>query len=408
MKILMVNKFYYIKGGSERYYFLLKHLYESHGHEVIDFSMEDERNYESPYSKYFVRNVDYNNNNDLITKIKLASSIIYSKEARSKFEKLVKDTKPDVVHLHIFQHQISPSILDVVKKYNIPTIYTAHDLKMICLNYKMMHHNKICEECKNGHYINCIKYKCVKDSRLKSMVNMIEGYFHKWKKSYDAIDLIITPSCFYKDKFVQFGINPEKIMHIPNFIEDSLCLVSKIEKSKEYFLYSGRLSEEKGIMTLLKAIQNTDFLLYILGDGPLKSKIEAYIEENNMNNVVMWGFQKGQELMDFVANARAVILPSEWYENGPYSAIEALKLSRPIIGTDIGGIPELVHNNGYLFEYKNVTELREKMSLLMNADEIQYKDMEKASYELFNTNYTEDIHYSLLCEGYRKIGLDLS
>ena len=168
MKILMVNKFFYIKGGSETYYFSLKRKLEEEGHQVIDFSMKDEKNFESPYSDFFVDNVDYSGNSSLSAKLKMAANIIYSKEAKEKFESLVLKEKPDIVHLHIFQHQISPSILDVCKEYNIPTVYTAHDLKMICLNYKMMHHGRICEDCRDGHFYHCAFNKCVKDSFSKS------------------------------------------------------------------------------------------------------------------------------------------------------------------------------------------------------------------------------------------------
>ena len=146
MKILMVNKFFFVKGGSETYYFSLKKLLESKGHSVIDFSMQDDRNFPSEYSKYFVSGVDYNKPLGIKKKIKAGVNIIYSLEAKKKFEQLILDTKPDIIHLHIFQHQLSPSILDVIKKYNLPAVYTAHDLKMLCLNYKMMQHGKICEE----------------------------------------------------------------------------------------------------------------------------------------------------------------------------------------------------------------------------------------------------------------------
>jgi glycogen synthase len=172
MKILMVNKFHYVKGGSERYYFALKRLLERHGHTVIDFSMKDEKNEPSAYSEYFVDNVDYNQNPGTWDKVKMGLNIIYSKAARDKFEALVQKEKPDVVHLHLFQHQLSPSILDVLKKYEIPAVYTAHDLKMLCLNYKMMHHGKVCEECRGGKYYNCAKNRCVKDSFAKSCINV--------------------------------------------------------------------------------------------------------------------------------------------------------------------------------------------------------------------------------------------
>ena len=219
MIILMVNKFYYIKGGSETYYFALKRLLESKGHTVVDFSMQDDKNFVSPYSDYFVKNVDYNNKEGIFSRIKAAADIIYSFESKRKFERLVNEVKPDCIHLHIFQHQISPSILDVIKKYHIPTIYTAHDLKMLCLNYKMMHHGKLCEQCRGGKYFYCVLNKCVKDSYLKSCVNVVEGYVHRWRHSYDAINVIITPSLFYKNIFEKFGINCNRVIHIPNFID---------------------------------------------------------------------------------------------------------------------------------------------------------------------------------------------
>ena len=122
MKILMVNKFFFVKGGSETYYFSLKKLLESKGHSVIDFSMQDDRNFPSEYSKYFVSGVYYNKPLGIKKKIKAGVNIIYSLEAKKKFEQLILDTKPDIIHLHIFQHQLSPSIVDVIKNYNLPAV----------------------------------------------------------------------------------------------------------------------------------------------------------------------------------------------------------------------------------------------------------------------------------------------
>lgn len=402
MKVLMVNKFHYIKGGSETYYFALKKKLEEEGHQVIDFSMKDDRNFNTPYSKYFVEKVDYSEKTDFLKKIKMAINIIYSNEAKDKFETLVQNERPDIVHLHIFQHQISPSILDVCKKYNIPTVYTAHDLKMICLNYKMMHHGRICEDCKDGHMYHCLFNKCIKASFFKSCINTIEGYLHKWRKSYDAIDYIITPSDFYKRKFIEFGIQPERLIHIPNFLDRKYPIVNKRNDNEKYYLYFGRLSEEKGIVTLVKAIQGIESDLYIVGSGPLKKEIEEYINNQGIKNIKMLGFKSGQELIDIVGNAKAVVLPSEWYENGPYSAIEALQLGRPIIGSNIGGIPELVEENGYLFSSGKLEELTEIIKKFEKLSTIEYDQMKKKSFNIFNMNYTSDVHYAKLMEVYKK------
>lgn len=401
MKILMVNKFFYIKGGSETYYFNLKKLLEAKGHTVIDFSMTDEKNTASRYSSYFVDRVDYIGGN-AFDKVKAGLNIIYSFEAKKKFEQLIKDTKPDIVHLHLFQHQLSPSILDVLKKYDIPTVYTAHDLKMLCLNYKMMQHGKICEQCKGQKYYYCAKNKCVKDSFAKSCINVIEGYIHKWHHSYDTIDQIITPSAFYKNKFIEFGVSPERIVHIPNFLDTQRPAINCKSDKEEYYLYFGRLSEEKGVLTLLKAFEEINAKLYIVGTGALEKSIKQYIASRKLRNVQMTGFKSGQELRDIVGNAKAIILPSEWYENGPYSAIESLQLGRPIIGANIGGISELVAENGFLFESGNVRDLIEKINIMENLSMNSYESMKQKSVQIFEEFYTSKIHYIKLVEVYEK------
>lgn len=405
MKILMVNKFYYIKGGSETYYFELKRLLESKGHTVIDFSMQDEKNFVSPYSNYFVENVDYNNKEGIFSRIKAAADIIYSFESKRKFERLVNEVKPDCIHLHIFQHQISPSILDVIKKYHIPTIYTAHDLKMLCPNYKMMHHGKLCEQCRGGKYFYCVLNKCVKDSYLKSCVNVVEGYVHRWRHSYDAINVIITPSLFYKKIFEKFGINCNRVIHIPNFIDFNKHEIEFSEDRENYYLYYGRLSKEKGIMTLIKAVENLNVQLKIAGTGPLEEDVRQYVADKKISNIMFLGFKTGKDLSNIVGNAKAIILPSEWYENGPYSAIEALQLGRPIIGADIGGIPELIDNNGYLFKSRNIDSLKDAILKLEKLDNEQYGVFKDNSLNLFEKNYTNEKHYRLLKEAYRRAGI---
>ena len=405
MIILMVNKFYYIKGGSETYYFALKRLLESKGHTVVDFSMQDDKNFVSPYSDYFVKNVDYNNKEGIFSRIKAAADIIYSYEAKRKFEQLVNEVKPDCIHLHIFQHQISPSILDVIKKYHIPTIYTAHDLKMLCLNYKMMHHGKLCEQCRGGKYLHCVLNKCVKDSYLKSCVNVVEGYVHRWRHSYDVINVIITPSLFYKNIFEKFGINCNRVIHIPNFIDFNKPENEFSEDRENYYLYFGRLSEEKGIMTLIKAVENLNVQLKIAGTGPLEEDVRQYVADKKISNIMFLGFKTGEELSNIVGNAKAIILSSEWYENGPYSAIEALQLGRPIIGADIGGIPELIDNNGYLFKSGNIDSLKDAILKLEKLDNEQYGVFKDNSLNLFERNYTKEKHYRLLKEAYRRAGI---
>ena len=292
----------------------------------------------------------------------------------------------------------------MLKKYNIPIVYTAHDLKMLCPNYKMLTQGCICEKCKGDKYYNCVRNKCMKGSVLKSFVGTIEAYVNKWRNAYDKIDYIITPSKFYKEKFIEFGIEEKKVIHIPNFLNNDNIEYDKLEK-KDYYLYFGRLSEEKGIMTLVDAFQKIKLKLKIVGTGPLKENIEKYINEKNLNNIEVLGFKNGKELNTILGNAKCVILPSEWYENGPYSAIEALKLGRPLIGSDLGGIPELIDDgvNGFIFKNKDVKNLKECILKMEKLDSINREKMSQRSYEKFLDNYTELIHFEKIYTLYTKI-----
>jgi len=163
VKILMVNKYFHIKGGSETYIFSLKELLEANGHEIVEFSMHDPQNLASLYADYFVSNIDYNQRVGVLKRLQYAANIIYSREAYAKISQLIDLVKPDVAHLHLFQHQLSPSILYALKKKGIPIVYTAHDLKCLCANYKMLVNNRVCEDCKDGQHYNCWKNRCVKN-----------------------------------------------------------------------------------------------------------------------------------------------------------------------------------------------------------------------------------------------------
>lgn len=400
-----------MKGGSETYYFSLKRLLEQNGHQVIDFSMKDDHNFKSDYEDYFVENVEYNGKTSITDKFRMASHIIYSMEAKRKLERLIRDTRPDIAHLHIFQHQMSPSILSVLSKYKIPMVYTAHDLKMLCLNYKMMNRTGICEKCKGHRYYNCVRYGCIKGSVSKSMICMIEGYLHAFLKSYDKIDCIITPSKFYYDKFIEFGVDSRRVRYIPNFLEmpeerPATCKGSGEEDGSRYVLYLGRISEEKGVLTLIRAVEGTEWSLKIAGTGPLLESCQEYITQHHMENVELLGFKQGEPLRELVQRARAIVLPSEWYENSPYSGIEAISQGKVIIGSDLGGIPELIREgrNGYLFHAGDISALRACISRVNSLDEKEYQRMEAASRELFEAKFTAKLHYQQLMEVYRSCG----
>lgn len=402
MKILAVNKFYYMKGGSEAYYFSLNNLCIEKGYEIIPFSMKDEKNFKSKYEEYFINNISYANMN-LKTKIMNSAKMIYSVEAYKKIKKIVKDTKPDLAHLHIFQHQLSPSIIQALRREGIPIVNTIHDLKIICPNYKMLNKNGICEECKEGKYYNCFINSCIKNSKLDSLVTMFEAYLHKYLKSYLYVNKYICPSEFYRKKLLEFGIPENKVVHIPNYID--IKQFKPCYEAQNYFIYAGRLSEEKGIKTLIKAMKYVKTSkLCILGAGPLESELRNEVKDFKLNNIEFLGFKTGKELENIIRNSKFIIIPSEWYENCPMSVIEAMAYGKPVIGSNLGGIPELIQNEitGFIFSAGNEEEMASKINYLLD-NPTRCRSMGKEGRMAAQKLYNKDIHFQKLNDIYKSL-----
>lgn len=359
MKILMINKFFYRKGGSEAYMFDLIDLLKKNGHEVMEFSMTDKDNQDSKYKDFFIKNIDFSKREGFFKDLIKAGHLLYSFEARKKLQALIDKEKPDTAHLHNFSFQLTPSILSVLKKNNIPIIWTMHDYKLICPNYRLFTQGKICERCKKYKYHNAFRYKCIKNESAMSFLAMLEMYLHKIiLRSYDLIDLYVSPSKFLADKVMSWGINSEKVKHIYNFI--NLANFSVNPKIGHGLIYFGRLSEEKGLLILLEAMRELpEINLTLVGDGPQKEEIENYIKEQGLVNVKLVGYKRGQELYNLIKQSRLIVAPSIWYENNPISILEAFALGKPVIGADLGGIPELVKDGytGFLFKNRQSADL---------------------------------------------------
>lgn len=404
MKILLVNKFHWMKGGSETYYFELGKLLEEHGHEVAYFSMENEKNIKTGNKEYFVKASDMNSKD--VTK---ALSVIYSKENKKVMEKALDEFKPDIVHVNNFQRQLTASVIDAAKERNIPVVFTAHDVQAICPAILMMDPSRnICEECMGGKYINCIKKKCIKNSMLKSVLGAIEGKYYRSTNVYTKkIDYVLPPSEFYMNKLIQDGIPKDKISYIHNFIDVDAFDVKTEDKG--YALYFGRLSREKGIINLINAFAKLEKgTLYIAGDGPEKAEVEEVIKENKLEKrVKLLGFLNKEEMKETVRKCKFVVVPSIWYENCPYSVIETLCTGKPVIGANIGGIPELVkdNENGLIYKYDDVDALAEKMKKLFEDDKLVKKFSEQAK-EIAKEQYSKENYYKKIMRIYNKVGVE--
>lgn len=378
MRILQVNKFYYPLGGADKYFLDLSRALEKAGHEVAVFSMAHPKNIPSPFSQYFVSQINFNKGG-WRDKLRAPGRIIYSFEAKRKFKKLIVDFKPDIIHIHNIYHQISPSILDIAKKFKIPVIMHLHDYKLICPNYQLFADGKICEACKPRKYYRCTQKRCFKGSLLKSFLATIEMYLHHsvWEIYEKNINTFIAPSAFIKNKIIEFGWQPEKIKVIINPFSP-LFITSREEKDKiikeDYLLYFGRLSLEKGLSTLIKAAASSGSHLKFVGSGQAEAELKKIAEEYKVKAEFL-GFKSGEELRPVILQAKAVIIPSIWYENMPLSLLEALSLGKIVIAASSGGVPEIIKDgvNGLLFNAGDVDDLSAKIKLL---DSINLKVME--------------------------------
>jgi glycosyltransferase involved in cell wall biosynthesis len=412
MKVLMINKFYYLRGGTERYCFDMTRLLQGKGHTVIPFSMIHEKNWQSEYAPYFVEEISFERSASPwrpLASFRSAIRAIYSGEAREKLNSLIKAGRPDIAYLHNIHHQISLSILPVLKKHKIPIIWRLHDYSLFCPNYLFSNsHGAVCEACRGGRYYQAVLQKCRRDSRAASLVAAWGAYLDHWLGLPDLVDLFIAPSRFVKAKMIQHGLSASRLTVIPNFIELSAFEPAHLAppcKAKEgegdsYLLYFGRLSSEKGLRTLIQAVgQIPDSRLKIVGDGPQRQELESLAERMACGRVEFAGYQVMEELLITLKGAKMVILPSEWYENCPYTILEAFALGKPVIASDIGGIPELIEDgeDGLLFEPGNAEGLADRIRfLLQDGRRIQY--LGGNARRKVEERYGADPHYTRFLE----------
>ena len=358
MKILMINKFLYPNGGSETYIFKLGAQLQKMGHEVQYFGMEHEGRIVGNRVGAYTSNMDFHGGSKL-AKLLYPIKTIYSSEARKKIRLVLDDFQPDVCHLNNFNYQLTPSIILEIRKWEKQTghkckiVYTAHDYQLVCPNHMCNNPNTLenCEKCLGGHFLNCTKGKCIHGSLAKSAVGTMESVFWKWMRVYEQLDTIICCSHFMKTKLDTDPVLAKKTVVMHNFVDP---VAYKEVQKKDYVLYFGRFSQEKGIKTLIQAAKELPEIPFVFaGSGPLEHLLEGV---PNIRNV---GFQRGEALEMLIREARFTVYPSEWYENCPFSVMESQMYGTPVLGANIGGIPELIKvgETGELFESGNKSQL---------------------------------------------------
>jgi len=403
MNILSVNKFFWKKGGSEAVFLTEKELLEQHGHRVIPFSMHHPNNLESEFSQYFVDEVDYSRGS-VRDKLSAAFKIIYSFDAKQKMQSLLKEQRVHLSHFHIFQHQISPSVFGPLRQRGIPIILTLHDLKPVCPNYQMYVNGEVCERCKGRKFYHAFLNSCMKGSRAKSLISMVEMYFHYLMGYYQNVDKYIAVSQFHRNKMIENGFAANQIDLLPNCIDPKVFNFS--DRDEDYAVFVGRLSREKGVSTLIEAAELCPNIpIKIVGTGPEEAELKQAVQQKNLSNVEFLGYKSGDELISMMANSSFSLITSIVYENCPMSILESFALGKPVIGSKIGGIPELINENidGLTFTPGNPESLAEKMQKLWATTKANRKAMGRAGREKIVADFNPEKHYETLHGIYQSV-----
>jgi glycosyltransferase involved in cell wall biosynthesis len=400
MKVLLIHGLHIPIGGADKVYFNTGDLLEQNGHSVIYFSYKNIKNVPCEQEKYFV---------DAPSKLKSVLHAFYNIQASKRIEALILDEKPDIAHLHSFWGGLTPSILKVLRRYNIPVVHTVHDYNMICpVTTSIDRNGNICESCQGKYFYKCVLKRCFKGSIVKSLILASALTFRR--RFFDPVKLIdgfIFPSRFIYKKHLQYmpELGNSSSLLLYNFNPDTPSYTVNKYRRK-YFLYLGRLSYEKGLATLIKAFSGLkDIHLIIVGTGPLENFLKSTVEKLDANNIEFAGFKSGNELHALVSDASFNVVPSEWWENNPMSVIESYSAGIPVIGTDVGGIPEIIEEGltGYLFEMKNVEELARVVRKADLLSEEEYMAMSEQAVKYATDNFSKEQNVKQLVGFYEQM-----
>lgn len=377
--LLSVNNYYYYRGGAETVFLEHNRMFEECGWRVVPFAMHHPRNLATPWSKYFIEQIEFGERYSLRERLVRVPKVIYSVEARRNLAGLLDEVRPDVCHAHNIYHHLSPSILSLLHDRGVPTVMTLHDLKIACPAYNMLAPDGICERCRGGKLHNVLLNRCIKGSAALSAVIMLEATLHRFLGTYrNCVDRFVVPSRFYIDKLVQWNMPLSMFRYVPNFVDAPRYAPQYAPGDS--FLYFGRLSREKGVATLLRAASLARKKVCIVGTGPQSEELQKLAAELQVD-ADFRGYLTGEPLHAAIKQARAVVLPSEWYENAPMSVLEAYALGKPVIGAAIGGIPELIQEGatGMSFASGDAAALARTMENLAGMRNAEVEQMGRAA-----------------------------
>lgn len=355
--LLSINNYFYPRGGAEVLFLEQNRMFEDIGWQVVPFAMRHSDNLPTPWASYFPDEIEFGRSYGLGAKLLHAQRVIFSLQARRRMRELLEHVRPRIAHAHNIYHHLSPSILPMLRKRGIPVVMTIHDLKLACPAYTMMADNRPCERCRGGKIHNVAVHRCIKGSLALSSLVMLETFVHRLFRLYEAnVSRFVVPSRFVLEKLVQWGWPRDRFAYIPNFVD-----LERFRPGAEIgdrFVYCGRLDNLKGVGTLVRAAALARQPLTLAGRGPEDVRLRKLSEELGAD-VRFLGHLTKDALVAVIQSARAIVIPSECNENAPLALLEGYAAGRPVIGSRIAGIPELVREQetGVLYPAGDVEAL---------------------------------------------------
>ncbi|MEO7522689.1 MAG: glycosyltransferase family 4 protein [Ferruginibacter sp.] len=409
LKIILVNYRFFVSGGPERYMFNVINLLQRNGHEVIPFSIKHTRNKHSDYESYFMSPVGKGDEvyakeykkNDLKTVVTALGRMLYSFEAKKRLEILIKDVKPDLIYVLHYQNKISASIFDAAVKYNIPVVNRISDFGQICANSLLFRPKQkdVCERCIHGSKWNAVKYKCVNDSYVYSAIKATSLVVaERVVKINSKINAFVVPSAFTVLKLAEYGIDRKKLHHIPTFFNSQTTEEPEKISYQPFALYLGRIVQEKGLLTLIKAFFNTSYNLKIIGftDTDYHQELEDFLKDKP-HNIEFLGGKSFKEIIPYLQTCAFTIVPSENYDNFPNTVLESFAYKKAVIATNLGSLKETVINEvtGLLFKQQDFLDLQEKIAFLFANPALCELYGSNAYHKLWD-EYSDEKHYQKL------------
>lgn len=402
MRILQVDKFLRRNGGSAGYMLDLANLQRERGDVVDFFAMSDPLNLESDLALTYPPQMPTEvPPAGRLEQTRVAARMVWSIRALQGFRRALDSFRPDVVHLHSIYHQLSPSILKAVRENNIPCVMTVHDYKLVCPSYRMLANGLPCEKCVEGSALNAIVVRCKDDSLARSTVLGVESLIHRVFRLYRGVDSFVAPSRFLFDLLSRGNRYPGRIVHLPHFAEGDGILRNG---AGEGFLYAGRLSSEKGVDTLIRAVgHDLRLRLTIAGDGPLRGELEHLSREVAPGQISFAGHVDKPTLMKLMRDSRATVLPATWYENQPLSVLESMACGVPAVVTALGGLTELIDpmKTGLHVTPGDSRELADALRILQSDENLSIRMGAMAAAEA-SRKFGRDDHLRSLDEVYHE------